>query len=195
MTLLKGDVYIKGNYCVYAHINKKNGKMYIGITNNVKHRWGISGCHYKDSPKFWAAICKYGWDGFEHKILIDSIDRETARDLEKEYIQTFDSINNGYNISPGGDIPPVFYGKDNHNYGSHFSDETRRKMSENHADFSKGKHPRAKKVICVETEQIFETITEAAKYANISRSCIRDVCENRQDMSAGYHWRYCNSDL
>lgn len=183
------------NYIVYAHINMQNEKRYIGITNNPSRRWGANGCHYKDSPKFWCAIQKYGWNNFHHVVLADNLSREEARIKEIEYIQKYDSIANGYNISEGGDTPPVFYGADNHNYHNHFSDETRKKMSLNHADFSKGKHPRAKSVLCVETGIMYSTISEAADAVKISRSCIRDVCNGKQEMSAGYHWKFIDSDL
>ena len=183
------------DYIVYAHLNTVNQKRYIGITNNPKQRWSANGAHYKDSPKFWNAIVKYGWNKFEHIILESGLTQEEARQREIMYIKTYNTISCGYNISAGGDKPPVFYGAQNHNYQKQFSNETRQKMSENHADFSGGKHPRAKHVLCVELDKTFPTITEAALYVNISRSCIREVCEGRQEMSAGYHWKYCDLDL
>lgn len=37
------------NYIVYAHINKENGKSYIGITSRDPNiRWGLNGNGYKD---------------------------------------------------------------------------------------------------------------------------------------------------
>lgn len=90
------------NYCVYAHVNKTNGKMYIGVTNNTKHRWGTNGNGYKSCPHFWSAIQKYGWDNFEHIVLIDGVSLSIAHVFERELISKYDAIANGYNIKEGG---------------------------------------------------------------------------------------------
>ena len=63
------------------HKNKINGKIYIGKTNNIKNRWRKDGKGYckKDSKSlFWNAICKYGWDNFEHIIIEDGLTSEEA---------------------------------------------------------------------------------------------------------------------
>jgi len=57
------------NWSVYVHINKINNKKYVGQSVNLKARWESNGYYYRDSPYFYAAIQKYGWDNFEHIIL------------------------------------------------------------------------------------------------------------------------------
>jgi len=53
-----------GNYKIYIHINKVNGKMYVGITKQTpEDRWK-NGTGYDTSPKFYNAIKKYGWENF-----------------------------------------------------------------------------------------------------------------------------------
>ena len=91
----------EGDYVVYKHTSP-NGKSYIGITNNVKKRWEQKGEKYKGCTKFYNAIKKYGWDNFTHEILEENISKGYAFNREKYYIEKFDTIKNGYNISKGG---------------------------------------------------------------------------------------------
>lgn len=93
---------MKKTSVIYIHKNKTNEKVYVGQTNDVSKRWAGQGTHYMSCPKFWKAICKYGWDGFDHIILEENLTIEEANQKEAEYIKIFDSINNGYNIAAGG---------------------------------------------------------------------------------------------
>ena len=95
-----------GNYKIYVHINKINGKIYIGQTcrKNVKARFGKNGIQYKKCPLFWNAIQKYGWENFEHIVLIEGITQDVADIVEIELIEKYKSCdtNYGYNLAPGG---------------------------------------------------------------------------------------------
>ena len=44
------------NYCVYVHINKVNGKMYIGQTCALHERWRSNGKNYFNCTKLFNAI-------------------------------------------------------------------------------------------------------------------------------------------
>lgn len=92
----------ENNYCVYMHENKLNGKKYIGQTYNIKERWRCNGKNYFASIKFFNALKKYGWDNFNHIIIKDKLYRDEADSLEKELIEKYDTINNGYNLKEGG---------------------------------------------------------------------------------------------
>ena len=92
----------KNNYCVYVHINKINGKMYVGQTCNIKERWRCHGKNYFACVKFFNALKKYGWDNFIHEVIKDGLCKEEANILEKELIATFDTIKTGYNLKEGG---------------------------------------------------------------------------------------------
>lgn len=49
-----------------------------------------------------------------------------------------------------------------------------------------------KKVICVETNIIYESISNAAKQTGINRGHINSVCLNKRQTAGGYHWKYIN---
>lgn len=94
-----------GDYAVYRHVFP-NGKCYVGITGkNPVERWGVNGCHYriKSQPKIARAIKKYGWDNVKHEILFMGLTEEQAKHKEQELIAKYNSIENGYNVSIGGD--------------------------------------------------------------------------------------------
>lgn len=92
-------------WTVYCHTNKVNGKMYIGITGqpDPRLRWW-RGTNYKQCARFYAALKKYGWDGFDHRIMDDRLTKEEASQKEQEYIEFYetDKPDKGYNIQPGG---------------------------------------------------------------------------------------------
>lgn len=91
-------------YCVYEHKNKVNGKRYIGQSMNVNNRWGRDGKQYKRCNHFYNAIQKYGWDCFEHNILVDKLTKKEADIVEKTLISAFETTNPvyGYNLASGG---------------------------------------------------------------------------------------------
>lgn len=91
------------NWTVYVHINKFNGKRYVGITSlDVNTRWR-NGDGYK-TQVFGRAIEKYGWDNFEHQILATGLIAGDANEIEKMLISKWNTQNPlyGYNIVGGG---------------------------------------------------------------------------------------------
>lgn len=110
-----------GNYSVYKHTNKINGKQYIGITKqNPRDRWGNNGRNYQNKcPHFWNAITKYGWDNFEHSVIATNLSKDEACDMEIQLIQEnrTQDRNYGYNTLSGGTAPSL-------------PEEVRRKMSQ-----------------------------------------------------------------
>ena len=122
------------NYIIYKHINKINGKIYIGQTcQKPEYRWN-HGKGYKQCPRFYAAIQKYGWDNFEHVILENNLTAEQANQKEEQYIKYYHSNNEqfGYNLSAGGDNR------------SQISDTTRQKLSEHSKKMWSNKNMRTK---------------------------------------------------
>lgn len=112
------------DYTVYCHISPSK-KVYVGITmQEPKRRWE-NGKGYKESPVFYKAIKKYGWDNFQHFILKTGLTKEEAEAEEIRLIAAFNSTDrdHGYNIENGGNTN-----------GTH-SEETKQKI----ADGNKGK--------------------------------------------------------
>ena len=93
------------NFVVYKHENKINGKVYIGLTQNLKRRW-VGKCQaYSGSPVFYKALKKYGWDNFTHEIMYENLTQEQAKQKETELIKQYKSNETayGYNLTLGGD--------------------------------------------------------------------------------------------
>ena len=99
---------IPGNHCVYAHICP-TGEYYIGVAKDDRKidgefpsRWGKDGNGYLSNYKMAAAMRKYPWDKWEHVILVRGIDELVAIDLERYFIEYFDSFRHGLNLNEGG---------------------------------------------------------------------------------------------
>lgn len=69
------------------------------------------------------------------------------------------------------------------------SEETKKKMSESAKKYSKDKWV---PVMCVETEQIFNSIIEAESFLGLKNAHLSECCrsQNHYKTSGGYHWIY-----
>lgn len=154
---------------IYAHINKLNGKAYVGQTKlqKITHRWA-NGKHYKGCTKFHRAIQKYGWENFDH-VILEHVPLAVLNESEDLWISIFDSIKNGYNCNTTN--PHNGYMK---NYKYHISSSC----------FKKGHNTWNKKPIrCKETGEIFP-----AASLILGRHA-KEVIE-KQWCSHGYHWEW-----
>ncbi len=89
-------------YYIYKATNKINGKSYIGQTINYKNRlWQHRRCYEKEDCKFHDAIKEFGFDNFEWEVIETCERKEEADNLERKYIELFDSYRNGYNENKG----------------------------------------------------------------------------------------------
>ena len=87
---------------IYKITNKVNGKSYIGQTRyTIEFRWRQHQ-HKKDNTNFHNAIHKYGIENFNIEIL-EECDIEDLNSREIFYIAKYDTFNNGYNLTIGGD--------------------------------------------------------------------------------------------
>ena len=90
---------------IYKITNKVNGKVYIGQTKTplnqrMNKHYSRANC-IEDITGIDAAIRKYGKENFDVEI-IDTCTEEQLDDLERFYIAKYDSYENGYNLTRGG---------------------------------------------------------------------------------------------
>ena len=90
---------------IYKYENKINGKVYIGLSNNIERRFNQ---HLYDAQTEWRsktgidyAIKKYGIENFTFGIL-ELCKEEELDQKERYWISYYDSYNKGYNRTPGG---------------------------------------------------------------------------------------------
>lgn len=190
-----------------------NEKVYIGQTKNIKIRWEANGIHYKKNKEMYNDILKYGWKNIDKEILLETSCEDIAYNNEIKYIQLYNATNSekGYNKSSGGKCSAKgvkmnsenkealysrLYGNKYH-LGYKHSNESKQKMSKSKI----GKHYSVKtefpkrKVICVETEIIYESLTEAERKTGINHSHICQVCSKQRQTSGGFHWEYVGQEV
>lgn len=226
------------NYYIYIHINKINGKVYVGQTcKKPSERWQ-NGAGYTKQV-FGKAIEKYGWENFEHIILHKNLSFEEANQKEQEYIAYFDSTNSkkGYNQTTGGATNFQLSKETKLKISQAWTEERRKKLIERnktyfqeHPDKQKaqkelmiqlnktidrtkqnnpmygrdrtGKNAGNKKQVrCIETQQIFETVTEASKWCQDGKTTLRShiaeqiqgkrkSCGKHPVTGEPLHWEY-----
>lgn len=192
-----------GNYVVYVHQNRINGKRYIGITNNTLKRWCGAGKRYQQCPRFWSAIQKYGWENFTHEVLETGLTLEEANMREQFYIAKYRSYEStyGYNLTTGGECNVSMLGK-------HHTEETRKKMSESargrvisekqrkqHAETMTGmlvgsRNGKSRPVKCLNTDEVFESQRLAAKAKGVNQDKISLCCQGLRNHTHGFRWEY-----
>lgn len=211
---------------IYITTNLINNKKYIG-----QHKSEVFTEDYKGSGNaICKAINKYGIDNFKVELIEECNSLEELNKREYYYTRLYNAVDNPmfYNLREGGNQPGFseetrkkisenhadisgsenFYyrkgyllcGSKNPNYGNHFhhteesknkisnsnkglkrSDKTRRKMAENHADFSGKNNPnygigRIKYVndgirnYCVKVSEVDEYLNIGFKLGRIRRS-------------------------
>ena len=97
------------NQGIYKITNLINGKCYIGKTNNFKRRekdhfrLAITEGHKEYDKTLYRAIRKYGKENFKFEIIEELEDYSIAGKREQYWIKYYNSFNDGYNESEGGD--------------------------------------------------------------------------------------------
>lgn len=93
---------------IYKIINLINNKVYIGQTvNSLEQRFIEHKSHWKNNYNssnrpLYNAFSKYGIENFQIE-LVEKVEQSNLNNREKYWIKYYDSYNNGYNATWGGD--------------------------------------------------------------------------------------------
>lgn len=177
---------------IYKITNTVNGKVYIGQTVNSFNRRYIDGIKGTHNEHLKRSIKKYG----SEKFVVDeeyyiAYSKEELDEKEKELIKKYNSCDAryGYNKRLGG------------SNGKH-TEETKKKMREKCIGRYKGElnpmygmrgelSPGARKVILLNTREVFVSAKEASLKYNIDSSSITTCCKNKMKSSGK---RYMNKE-
>lgn len=206
------------DYVVYIHTLKSDGRVYVGQTCNLKNRWCGNGSRYESCSYFGNAIKKYGWDAFDHEVVLDGLSKDEADVYEDLLIDQYRSGEKGFgfNLRGGGSrgrLTPESIEKTRRaNTGRKMSEEAKRRMSETRTGRSLSEEHKKniaaghrksdsarkhleemteackKRIRCVETGQVFDSVNDAAAHIGVVKSNISACLHGYQHTSGGYHW-------
>lgn len=209
-------------YIVYKYTSP-SGKHYIGKTYNERMRKYY---HNYDTKKgsmkpFHCAIRKYGIENFTYEVIVRDVPSYMVNAFEKYWINFYNAVENGYNCTIGGDglqepTQEIRMKISNAGKGRRHTQEAKdkisttskgKKLSEEH--INKLRKPKSeehrikaglakcKKVICIETGIVYQSLLLANIAAGISPTSanISSVCKGRRHTAGGYHWKYYSKDI
>ena len=202
-----------GIYCIE---NILNGKKYVGKSIHIEERIKT---HFRELRKnvhhnkhLQNSYNKYGEENFKWSI-IEECSKEDLNEREIWWIKETGAYKNGYNSTLGGEgvsgwvadddfrnkMRQIVMGKNNPNYNNHWSDEQRERASKRIKEsgmYIGVNNPRATRIICIETLEVFDCINQAVdKYGFSNPSSISIALKTRSRVAGNYHFAYYNDDF
>ena len=160
---------------VYITTNHVNGKQYIGQRKYDKQgKWK----EYLGSGIILSrAIEKYGLKNFSKEIIEECKTKKILNDREIYWINYYNAVesDNFYNIASGGDGGNTIAG---------YTDDQRKLLSTKLSNMRKGivnigkNNGNSRRVICINTMKVFDTINEASTYYNVDKDAIQQCCSD-----------------
>lgn len=192
---------------IYKITNTHNKKIYIGQTTLLlRQRWRLHCSGKSTCGLLRDAIQQYRKDAFIIEEIDSADSREELNRKEIAWIKQEKSLTpDGYNTDKGGYY--IEYteesrrkmsrnhadvsGTNNPMFGTHHSDEARKLMSERHQGKYTGKdNSFHKAVINLDTSERFDTATEAAQKYGVTVSTLTKTCRGVQKRTAGCRWAF-----
>lgn len=174
-----GKEKISGIYKITA---KHNGKVYIGQSKDIYARWKG---HWKEvragsNTYLHNTMRKYGEDNFEYEI-IEECSQDIINDREIYWINYYDSFNNGFNLTTGGD------GVKNKKYTEEEKEQIRKRMFINKISKPVYQINKDGKIL-----KEWRSCKEIAKTLNVLSSNIHDTLKHKDGyrFAYGYIWVY-----
>ena len=190
-------------WLIYCHLNKINGKRYIGLTSQKPTKRWKNGFGYSKNIIFFSAIKKYGWKNFEHIIIEDNINSLEQAKLREQYWISYyhtyikDPLCNGYNTTIGGE------GTIGYKFTEHIEKVRSKLLGKKQSKESVLKRALAntgkkrtaeqkrhigiangKAIICIETQEHFYSITEASRQTGLTCQYLMQLLKTAQPCSA-----------
>lgn len=177
---------------VYMIVNNLNGKTYIGQHKYHETKLPENDGYMGSGKIIKIAEKKYGINNFTKKILHRDIEGQKQTDsLERYWISYYRLLGKAeYNICDGGGGTP---GNVPWNKGKTFTLETRKKISKAHKGRKHSVHHNdslKKKVLCIETNIVYESILSAENNTSIYKNNISLCCRGVRQTAGGFHWKY-----
>ena len=207
---------------IYKATNVATGEVYIGATTiNLKDRIND---HYNKAVKdygykFQNAIRENGIENFTWEQIDTAQDPNELALKESNYIEKFDTVNNGYNSNRGGgfkkliyqfsftgELESTFQSLEEASKSSSISEESishacvgDRKTSNGFywtytTTFDFKEDIRKKKVIQYDFDgelvKVFDSISEASKATEVNKSSIAKCCRGERKKAGNFIWKF-----
>jgi hypothetical protein len=195
---------------IYKITNNINNKVYIGQTiRDLETR--LKEHRRKKHCMMYKAFNKYGYENFTAEVIDTADTIEELNEKEMYWISYYDSTNKdkGYNLCEGGGNTKGYhhteesktkmsqntkkkFGADNHFYGMHHTEETRDKMRQSWIirKESGEQLPQCRRVVNLDTGEVFSSVSEACEKYNLSVTHVCRVCRGKRKRTGGYRWAY-----
>ena len=183
---------------IYQLRNTETGKRYIGQSTNLSHR---KSCHFYDlrNNRHKNHDLQEDYNRNPDAIVFEILCRcmeEDLNDLERFFLQKYDALKTGYNLSDGGifgcrhseeSIEKMAKAKTGNQYmkGKTLSEEWKRRISNS--------QPHKRAIRCIETGKIYDSFAEASRKTGLNRTKIVSCCTGKRKRTGGYRFEYADT--